>query len=94
MDSNQNHLHSDHIIASMLKEIDNSIYDSIKQVQAGTAPFGTLFIVGRDARSTGSLECVVSTLSTHGRELPGLFLPFDQVCNRSPSTNRACKKRS
>ena len=46
VDSNQNHLHPDHIIASMLKEIGNSIHDSIKQVEAGTAPFGTLMMYG------------------------------------------------
>ena len=46
VDSNQNHLHPDHIIASMLKEIGNSIYDSITQVQRGTAPFGTLVMYG------------------------------------------------
>ena len=31
--SNQNHPHPDHIIASMLNEIGNSVYDSIKQAR-------------------------------------------------------------
>ncbi|MCX5512924.1 BMP family ABC transporter substrate-binding protein [Kaistia algarum] len=46
VDSNQNDLHPKNILASMLKQIGNSIYDSIGQVKAGTAPFGTLVIYG------------------------------------------------
>lgn len=46
VDSNQNDLHPKNVLASMLKQIGNSIYDSIKQVQAGIAPFGTLVVYG------------------------------------------------
>lgn len=46
VDSNQNDLHPKNVIASMLKQIGNSIYDSIGQVKAGTAPFGTLVVYG------------------------------------------------
>lgn len=46
VDSNQNGLHPKNVIASMIKQIGNSIYDSIKQIQDGKAPFGTLEIYG------------------------------------------------
>jgi basic membrane protein A len=46
VDSDQNGLHPDNVIASMLKQIGNSIYDSIKQIQAGKAEFGTLKVYG------------------------------------------------
>jgi len=46
VDSNQNDLHPKNILASMLKQIGNSIYDSINEVKAGKAPFGTLVIYG------------------------------------------------
>jgi len=46
VDSDQNGLHPDNVIASMLKQIGNSIYDSIKQIQEGKAEFGTLKIYG------------------------------------------------
>lgn len=46
VDSDQNGLHPDNVLASMLKQIGNSIYDSIRQVQAGTVAFGTLKIYG------------------------------------------------
>jgi basic membrane protein A len=46
VDSDQNGLHPDNVIASMIKQIGNSIYDSIKQIQDGKAEFGTLRIYG------------------------------------------------
>jgi basic membrane protein A len=46
VDSNQNGLHPKNVLASMLKNTGNSIYDSIKQIQAGKAKFGTLEIYG------------------------------------------------
>ncbi|MCO5084453.1 MAG: BMP family ABC transporter substrate-binding protein [Rhizobiaceae bacterium] len=46
VDSDQNGLHPDNVIASMLKQIGNSIYDSIGQIRAGKADFGKLKIYG------------------------------------------------
>jgi len=46
VDSDQNGLHPDNVIASMIKQIGNSIYDSIKQIQGGKAEFGTLKVYG------------------------------------------------
>jgi len=46
VDSDQNGLHPKNVLASMIKQIGNSIYDSIKQIRAGKAPFGTLEIYG------------------------------------------------
>ncbi|MHB1288545.1 BMP family lipoprotein [Georgenia sp.] len=46
VDSDQNALHPEHVLASMLKHIGNSVYDAIEQVQAGEAEFGTLVTVG------------------------------------------------
>ena len=46
VDSDQNGLYPKNVIASMLKQIGNSIYDSIKQIEAGKAPFGNLEIYG------------------------------------------------
>src|SRR5690606_25605484 len=46
VDSDQNGLHPDNVIASMLKQTGNSIYDSTKQIQAGNGEFGTLKIYG------------------------------------------------
>jgi basic membrane protein A and related proteins len=46
VDSDQNGLHPNNILASMIKQIGNSIYDSINQVKAGTAPFGTVVTYG------------------------------------------------
>ncbi|MDE1994042.1 MAG: BMP family ABC transporter substrate-binding protein [Rhizobiaceae bacterium] len=46
VDSNQNGLHPKNVLASMLKNTGNSIYDSIKEIQAGKAKFGTLEIYG------------------------------------------------
>lgn len=46
VDSDQNGLHPDNVIASMLKQIGNSIHDSIGQVRSGKAEFGTLKIYG------------------------------------------------
>ena len=46
VDSNQNGLYPKNVVASMLKQIGNSIYDSIKQIEADKAPFGELEIYG------------------------------------------------
>ena len=46
VDSDQNGLHPKNVLASMLKQIGNSIYDSIKQIEAGKAEFGKLKIYG------------------------------------------------
>ncbi len=46
VDSDQNKLHPKNVLASMLKNTGNSIYDSIKEIQAGKAKFGTLEIYG------------------------------------------------
>ena len=46
VDSDQNGLHPDTVVASMLKQIGNSIYDSIAAIEAGKATFGTLEIYG------------------------------------------------
>ena len=46
VDSNQNGIHPDNVIASMLKQIGNSIYNSIEQIKAGEAAFGTVQIFG------------------------------------------------
>ncbi len=46
VDSDQNGLHPDNVLASMLKQIGNSVYDSIQQIRADTAEFGTLKIYG------------------------------------------------
>jgi basic membrane protein A and related proteins len=46
VDSDQNGLYPKNVIASMLKQIGNSIYDSMKQIESGKAPFGTLEIYG------------------------------------------------
>ncbi len=46
VDSDQNGLYPKHVVASMLKQIGNSIYDSIKQIEAGKAPFGELELYG------------------------------------------------
>jgi basic membrane protein A len=46
VDSDQNGLHPESVVASMLKQIGNSIYDSAKEIRAGTAKMGTLEIYG------------------------------------------------
>jgi len=46
VDSDQNGLHPKNVLASMLKNIGNSVYDAIEQVQAGDAKFGTLITFG------------------------------------------------
>ncbi len=46
VDSDQNGLHPDNVLASMLKQIGNSIYDSIGQARDGKAEFGKLKIYG------------------------------------------------
>ena len=46
VDSDQNGLYPKNVIASMLKQIGNSIYDTTKQIEDGKAPMGTLEIYG------------------------------------------------
>ncbi len=46
VDSDQNGLYPKHVVASMLKQIGNSIYDAINQIRANKAPFGQLEIYG------------------------------------------------
>jgi basic membrane protein A len=46
VDSDQNGLYPKNVVASMLKQIGNSIYDSIKQIEAGKAAFGELETYG------------------------------------------------
>ena len=46
VDSDQNGLHPENVLASMLKQIGNSVYDSINQIKAGEAEFGTLKVYG------------------------------------------------
>ncbi len=46
VDSDQNGLYPKTIVASMLKQIGNSIYDTVDQIRAGKAPFGTLEVYG------------------------------------------------
>jgi basic membrane protein A len=46
VDSDQNGLYPKNVIASMLKQIGNSIYDTIKQIEDGKAPMGTLEVYG------------------------------------------------
>lgn len=46
VDSDQNSLHPEHVLASMLKQIGTSVYDSIKKDQEGTLEFGELTVYG------------------------------------------------
>ncbi len=46
VDSDQNGLHPQNVVASMLKEIGNSLYDSVHQIRDGKAPFGKLVVYG------------------------------------------------
>jgi basic membrane protein A len=46
VDSDQNGLYPKNVIASMLKQIGNSIYDTSKQIEEGKAPMGTLETYG------------------------------------------------
>ena len=46
VDSDQNGLYPKSVIASMLKEIGNSIYNSINQIRSNKAPFGELVVYG------------------------------------------------
>ena len=53
VDSDQNGLYPNNVIASMVKQIGNSIYDSIKQIEAGKAPFGQLEVYGLKNNGVG-----------------------------------------
>tara|TARA_B100001059_G_scaffold186479_1_gene188413 strand:+ start:2196 stop:3233 length:1038 start_codon:yes stop_codon:yes gene_type:complete len=46
VDSDQNDIHPNNVLASMLKQIGNSIYNSIKKIRAGEAAFGTVQVFG------------------------------------------------
>lgn len=46
VDSDQNDLHPEHVLASMLKQIGNSVYDSIAKAQADELEYGTLTVYG------------------------------------------------
>jgi basic membrane protein A len=46
VDSDQNGLHPEHVVASMVKKIGDSLWDSIETIRAGTAPFGTTVVYG------------------------------------------------
>lgn len=46
VDSDQNALHPENVLASMLKQIGTSVYDSIKQAQAGEIEYGITKIYG------------------------------------------------
>ncbi len=46
VDSDQNGLHPENVVASMLKQIGNSLYDSVHQIRDGDAPFGKLVVYG------------------------------------------------
>jgi basic membrane protein A len=41
VDSNQNHLHPGHVLTSMLKRVDNAVYDAMMDVQKGEWSAGT-----------------------------------------------------
>jgi basic membrane protein A len=46
VDSNQNGIHPDNVLASMVKQIGNSIYNSVEQIKAGEAEFGKVKVFG------------------------------------------------
>jgi len=46
VDSNQNDIHPKNVLASMLKQIGNSIYNSVKKIRAGDAEFGKVQVFG------------------------------------------------
>ncbi len=46
VDSDQNGLYPGHVLASMVKEVGNSLYDQIKAAIQGTAPWGQLLHYG------------------------------------------------
>ncbi|HXT05624.1 MAG TPA: BMP family ABC transporter substrate-binding protein [Roseiarcus sp.] len=53
VDSDQNGLYPHNVVASMVKQIGNSIYDSIKLIEAGKAPFGQLETYGLKNNGVG-----------------------------------------
>lgn len=53
VDSDQNGLYPGHVIASMVKRVDNSLFDSIKNAQGGTAQWGKLVFYGLDNSGVG-----------------------------------------
>ncbi len=53
VDSDQNSLHPKNILASMIKNIGVSIYDTINQAKSGKAKYGTLEIYGLSNNGVG-----------------------------------------
>ncbi len=53
VDSNQNNLYPGHVLASMVKEVGNSLYDQIKAAILGNAPWGTLLHYGLPQKGVG-----------------------------------------
>lgn len=53
VDSDQNGLHPDNVLASMLKNIGNTVFDAINEGRAGTIKFGKLITVGLSADGVG-----------------------------------------
>jgi len=48
VDSDQNGLHPENVLASMLKQIGNSVYDSVKKYEKGEITFGETVVYGLD----------------------------------------------
>ncbi|SBT43085.1 basic membrane protein A [Micromonospora narathiwatensis] len=48
VDSDQNGLHPKNVLASMLKQIGNSVYDSVKKYEKGEITFGETVVYGLD----------------------------------------------
>src|SRR5262249_22675792 len=44
VDSNQNHLHPGSVLTSMVKRVDNAVYNTFKTAQAGTWKPGTVVL--------------------------------------------------
>jgi basic membrane protein A len=53
VDSNQNDLYPGHVIASMVKQVGNTLYAAIQQAIQGDAPWGTLISAGLQQKAVG-----------------------------------------
>lgn len=53
VDNDQNGLHPHNVVASMLKQIGNSLYDAVHMVRDGKAPFGHLVMYGLKNNGVG-----------------------------------------
>ncbi len=53
VDSDQNGLYPGHVLASMVKRVDNSLYDSIQAAIQGTAKWGQLIFYGLTNKGVG-----------------------------------------